>query len=54
MLKSIPWDVWAAVVAAVFVALLDVFDSKPVILTAAYLGLCAYVVVETISGENAG
>jgi hypothetical protein len=54
MLKSIPWDVWAAAAAAVIVALIAILDTWPALLTVAYVALCAYVVVETINGEHSG
>jgi hypothetical protein len=41
MLRSVPWDVWAAEAIAVAVALVAIFDPAPAVFIAIYLGLCA-------------
>ncbi|HEY7228990.1 MAG TPA: hypothetical protein VH558_01330 [Pseudolabrys sp.] len=51
MLRLIPWDVWIAAALAVGVTLAAIFDPAPVIFIAVYLGLCAYIILETVSGE---
>ncbi|HEX3338732.1 MAG TPA: hypothetical protein VHT68_06100 [Pseudolabrys sp.] len=52
MLKSIPWDVWLAAAMAVAVALAALFDWGPAIVIAIYLGLCAYIAVQTFGSER--
>jgi hypothetical protein len=47
MFRSVPWDVWAAAALAVAVALTAFFDPAPAIFIAIYLGLCAYIAVQT-------
>ena len=54
MLRSIPWDVWVAAAIAVVLSLVAIFDLTPAILIVVYLGLCAYVVAETIGKEVDG
>jgi hypothetical protein len=51
MIKFIPWDIWAAVVLAVAVSLAAIFDPAPAVFIVIYLGLCAYIIVETVNGE---
>ena len=51
MLKLIPRDVWVAAGAAVAICILEVFDPTPAIFVVVYLGLCAYIVVQTLSNE---
>jgi|RhiMethySRZTD1v2_1073278.scaffolds.fasta_scaffold658577_2 hypothetical protein len=51
MIKLITWDIWIAAALALAVALAGIFDPVPVIFVAIFLGLCAYVVVETIYGN---
>lgn len=51
MLKFLPWDIWAAAALAAAVALAAIFEPAPVIFILVYLGLCAYIVVETFSDE---
>jgi hypothetical protein len=52
MLKSIPWDVWAAAVLAATAVLAMIFEPAPAMFIVGYILLCAYVVVETISGTQ--
>jgi hypothetical protein len=47
MLKSIPWDVWVAAVIATAIALAAFFHLGLAIFVIIYLGLCAYVAVQT-------
>ena len=54
MLRSIPWDFWAAAAIAVVVCLLAMLDLTSAIFVAIYLALCAYVIAETISNETDG
>ena len=51
MIKFIPWDIWAAAVLALAVALAGVFGPIPVAFTVIFIGLCAYVVLQAIKGE---
>ena len=51
MIKFIPWDVWAALALALTVGLAAIFEPAPAVFIVIYLGLCAYVVVETFSSE---
>jgi hypothetical protein len=51
MLRLIPWDVWVAAALAVGVTLAAIFDPAPVIFIAIFLGLCAYIVLQTVSSE---
>jgi hypothetical protein len=51
MRKLIPYDVWIAAALAVAVCLIEFFDPAPTIFFVSYLGLCAYIVVQTISNE---
>lgn len=51
MLKFIPWDIWAAVALAATVGLAAIFDPAPAVFVVVYLGLCAYIVVETFRSE---
>jgi hypothetical protein len=51
MIKLIPWDIWAAAALAAGVALAGIFDPTPAAFITVYLGLCAYIVVETIYGD---
>ena len=51
MVKLIPWDIWVAAALAIAVALAGVFGPAPVAFIMIFLGLCAYVVVQTIKGE---
>ncbi|HEX3338066.1 MAG TPA: hypothetical protein VHT68_02695 [Pseudolabrys sp.] len=51
MLKSIPWDVWAAAAIAVAVVLVAIFDPTPAIFIVIVLGLCAYIAVQTFGGD---
>ena len=51
MIKSIPWDIWAAVALALTVGLAAIFDPAPAVFIVIYLGLCAYVVVKTFSSK---
>lgn len=50
-IKFIPWDIWAAVALAVTAGLAALFDPAPAVFIVLYLGLCAYIVVETFSEE---
>jgi len=52
VLKSIPWDVWGAAALAVATVLAMIFEPAPAAFIVAYIFLCAYVVVETISGSQ--
>ena len=51
MIKFLPWDIWAAAGLAITVGLAAIFDPVPTVFIVIYLALCAYVVVETFSGE---
>ena len=51
MIKSIPWDIWAAVALAAGVVLAAILDPAPAIFVMVYLALCAYVVVKTFSSK---
>jgi hypothetical protein len=51
MVKFIPWDIWIAAALALAVALAGVFGPAPVALIVIFVGLCAYVVVQTINGK---
>ena len=51
MLRLIPRDVWVAAALAVAVCLAEFFDPAPTVFIAIYLGLCAYIVVETFSRD---
>ena len=52
MLKSIPWDVWAAAALALAAVLAMIFEPAPAALIVVYIFLCAYVIVETINGAQ--
>ena len=52
MVKLITWDIWAAAALALAVALAGLFDPTAAALTVIFLGLCAYVVVQTVKGES--
>jgi hypothetical protein len=52
MIKSITWDIWVAAALAVATILAAIFDPAPVAFIVLYLGLCAYVVLETFNGEH--
>jgi hypothetical protein len=55
MLKSIPWDVWVAAVIATAIALAAFFHLGLAIFVIIYLGLCAYVAVQTFGrGRDKG
>jgi hypothetical protein len=51
MIRLITWDIWAAVALALVVLLAGIFDPMPAAFIAVFLGLCAYVVFETIAGK---
>ena len=51
MIKFLPWDIWAAVALAITVGLAAIFDPAPAVFIVVYLGLCAYIVAETVNGE---
>jgi hypothetical protein len=51
MIKLIPWDIWAAAALAVIVLLAAILGPTPAVFLAVCLGLCAYVVIETIKDE---
>ena len=51
MVRLIPWDVWAAAVLAVVVGLAAIFDPAPAIFIVIFLGLCAYIAVQTFGGD---
>jgi hypothetical protein len=51
MVKLITWDIWAAAALALAVALAGIFGPTPAALVVIFIGLCAYVVVQTIKGE---
>lgn len=51
MIKFLPWDIWAAVALAITVGLAAIFDPAPAVFIVVYLGLCAYIVVETFNEE---
>jgi hypothetical protein len=48
MVKLITWDIWAAAALALAVALAG---PTPAAFIVIFVGLCAYVVVQTIKGE---
>ena len=52
MLRSIPWDVWVAAAIAAAVALVAFFDLGPAIFIFLFLGLCAYIAVQTFGNER--
>ena len=52
MLRSIPWDVWVAAAIAAVVALVVFFDVGPAIFIFLFLGLCAYIAVQTFGNEH--
>ena len=52
MLRSIPWDVWVAVAIAAAIGLAAFFDPGPAIFIFIYLGLCAYIAVQTFGSER--
>ena len=52
MLRSIPWDVWVSAALAVAVAVAAFFDPAPAIFIVIYLGLCAYIAVQTFGSER--
>ena len=52
MFRSIPWDVWAAATLAGAVVLAMIFEPGPAALIVAYIFVCAYIVVETMSGAQ--
>ena len=52
MLRSIPWDVWVAAAIAAVVALAAFFDLSPAIFIFIFLGLCAYIAIETFASER--
>lgn len=55
MLKSIPWDVWIAAATAAAIALAAFFHLGLAIFVIIYLGLCAYIAVQTFgSGRDKG
>ena len=51
MIKFIPWDIWAAVALAIAVGLAAIFKAAPAVFVVIYLGLCAYIIVETFNSE---
>jgi hypothetical protein len=51
MLRFIPRDVWVAAALAVAVCLIELFDPAPTVFIVIYLGLCAHIVVQTVTGE---
>jgi hypothetical protein len=51
MLKIFPWDIWVAAALAFAVALAGIFGPTPAAFIVIYLGLCAYIVVQTINDE---
>ena len=51
MLRLIPRDVWVAAALAVAACLVEFFDPAPTVFIVIYLGLCACIVVQTISSE---
>jgi hypothetical protein len=52
MFRLIPWDVWIAATLAAVVAAVAFFDPGPAVFIALYLGLCAYVTVQTFGSER--
>lgn len=51
MVKLITWDIWAAAALALAVALAGIFGPTAAAFIVIFLGLCAYVVAQTIKGE---
>ncbi|HUL89133.1 MAG TPA: hypothetical protein VLU23_13270 [Pseudolabrys sp.] len=47
MLALIPWDVWAAIVLAIAVALVAIFGPSAATFVAIYVSMCVYIVIET-------
>lgn len=52
MLKTIPWDIWAASALAVAVALTALFDPHHAILTVIFIFVCGYIVAKVINGDS--
>jgi hypothetical protein len=52
MLKSIPWDVWVAAAMAAAIALAAFFQFGLAIFIIIYLGLFAYVAVQTFGSAT--
>jgi hypothetical protein len=54
VIASIPWDIWAAAVLAVVVALVAIFEPS----AAAFIAICTstwiYVVIEAFSAKSSG
>jgi hypothetical protein len=52
VIRSIPADVWAAVTLAVAILVFAVAEPIPAIAAAAFLLLCAHLVVEAFGGTD--
>ena len=52
MLRSIPWDVWAAAAIAVVVGIAAIFDPTSAIFIVIFLGLCAYIAAQTFGSDS--
>jgi hypothetical protein len=52
VIRSIPADVWAAIASAIAILLFAVADAIPAIAAAAFLLLCAHLVVELLGGTD--
>ena len=52
MLKWIPWDVWVAAALAFAVALAAYFDAGLAVFIFVYLGLCAYIAIQTFGSKR--
>jgi hypothetical protein len=46
MLKSIPWHVWAGAAVATAAVFVTAFDPSPLLFIAAFIALCAYIVID--------
>jgi hypothetical protein len=52
MLKTIPWDVWIAVVIAIIDVFAAIFQLAPTLFIAVYVALCGHIIVETFREES--
>ena len=52
MIALVPWDVWAAVVLAIVVALVATFGPSAAVFIAVYVSMCVYVVIETFGSST--
>jgi len=52
MLALIPWDVWAAVVLIIVVALVAIFGPSTTTFVAIYVSMCVYIAIETFGADT--